>query len=167
MRKTQLQPSLAFYNGTTVCQAGRIQWGANRDKFQRLLWKKRKVSCVEEKTASSCQHDSVYSLTLRHATEVYLKLTWRYKSPETLRNLTTCIVKWQKLANHWGMSGSACLSHPVWPAWPRARSISPHMCLGSPSCRVSVCLSPLLTFSPTLEPHTHVSGRVSPQWVRE
>ena len=56
------------------------------------------------------------------------------------------------------MSGSVCLSHPVWPAWPRAHSISPHVCLGSPSCRVSVCLSPLLTCSPTLEPHTPVSG---------
>lgn len=36
--------------------------------------------------------------------------------------------------------------------------IFPPVCLGSPSCKVSVHLSPLLTCSLTLEPHTHVSG---------
>lgn len=96
MRKIQLLPSLAFFimAQQTVCLAGRIQVGANRDKFprssSRSCYGKRGKWSVWKRGQPTIADMIMYILSL---TLVYLKCT-KTQRPRESRKLG--YTKWQK-----------------------------------------------------------------------
>lgn len=95
MRKMQLLPSLAFFimAQQTVCLAGRIQVGANRDKFpsSRSCYGKRGKWSVCKRGQPTTAGMIMYVLSLTLVTgqcifEIYKR---RHRGPEKVGNLAT------------------------------------------------------------------------------